>query len=340
MAAPSVTDKRCPNCDQIVPSGRTRCSKCSLEVSKMADFAAAKKAALKKGLRTEVEAGPPAAWRDPRLIRLAAVVIVVGGLIGGLVLHFANRQQPWELYPTSRVEAVEKLMMQIAADSDKSLGVAFNLVGAEIRAGHGEGFQDHYRQTFHEVNKYLSGEFGSDWPTTMKVEPDKTNTDIMLVKVGPETLHVTTLIETPADKRTEANRHYSIGEIQEFDVNAVSRTQQMAAIGGYLKGVYGAAGSANQLEQVAGAGGNTDRERPMETKLRILPLLRNPRGESVKMMAYQAWVVRKDPVVRARLAKIVADERYAGDIRDVAKAVLENRVSEEELISAHINRTD
>ena len=122
MTVPATTsEKRCPNCHAVVPSGSSRCVSCKLEVAQMANFAAAKKAALKKGLRTDIEEARRN-WR-PFLLRvfLAMLILLPVGLVS---YYMMTRPEPWEKFPTSRVAAAEKLMGLIATDNDKSLDEA------------------------------------------------------------------------------------------------------------------------------------------------------------------------------------------------------------------------
>ena len=99
--------------------------------------------------------------------------------------------------------------------------------------------------------------------------------------------------------------------------------------------MFGAGNAIPRIEGILNAGGAQRRETAMQTKLRLLPSLRNPRNVN-KYEVYQTWPVRKDPVIRRRLNAMVHDERYDGGIRQVAQEVLNNAVSDEELIAAHV----
>jgi hypothetical protein len=74
----------------------------------------------------------------------------------------------------------------------------------------------------------------------------------------------------------------------------------------------------------------------MQTKVRLLPTLRNPRLLSRRVLL-ETWVVRKDPVIRRRLEMIEGDSRYEQATRESAKAVLEDNVPEEELIAISVD---
>ena len=86
----------------------------------------------------------------------------------------------------------------------------------------------------------------------------------------------------------------------------------------------------------AGNGGRNRYETRMQTKLRLLPNLRDPRA-AFRRTVLETWVVRKDPVIRRRLEMIAGDSRYETATRDSAKAVLNDDVPEEELIAISVD---
>ncbi len=325
---------RCPNCHAAVPLGKTQCI-CGLDVSKFNVFARAKKAALQKGLRTKMEAAPPPWWKDSTLVKTAVALGVVLLIVAGVMAWRGSRPEPWEAFPTAREEVVKQLMTHLHADNDKSLRAAYLLVADEDKKNINDDGK--YRQLFHEVNKYLAGEFGDDWIKHTTITPDPADADRFIVKVALETLHVRTSEESPKNAPAAKGKHFAYRSIEEFDLHEAANMQKMAGIGGVLKGL-GASGSANQLNQIIGAGAHSNRETLMQTKRRLLPILRNPRGEAVKRCVYQTWRIRNDPVVHNRLQAIVDDGRYAGDVQDAAKSILDGSVTEEELAAVGVEK--
>jgi hypothetical protein len=330
----SQSTRACPNCAATFSAGSRQCPVCKLEVAKMDAFAAAKQAARKKGLQTTKvqEAGTPV-WRRP---------IVIGVLLGLLLLAFiiakfsgAGGPPPWTQYPSTKEEVVKQLFTDIAVGDDPGYDKAYALIAPSARNPEDSDEKGHYRQLDHEVYRYLSGEFGADWLSTLQIEQDPTNSDMMIAHVGLETLHVPVVLETPADKLNDNNHHYAITGIQEFDISEAAGFQQTAGVMAVL-GAEAGQGAVRNLTAVIGAAGASHHESPMQTKLRLLPILRDPRMLS-KYEIYQTWPIRKDPVVRHRLDAIVEDDRYPPELKEVAKEVLNDSVTDEELIAAHVN---
>jgi hypothetical protein len=333
MPGPQPT-RTCPNCAATFSAGSKQCPVCKLEASKMDAFAAAKQAARKKGLQTTKveEAGTPL-WRRP---------IVIGGLAALLVAAFivskltgAGGPPAWTLYPSTKEGAVKQLFADIAVGDDPGYDKAYALIAPSSRNPDDSDEKGHYRQLYHEVYRYLSGEFGSDWLSTLQIEQDPTNSDLMIAHIGLETLHVPTVQETPADKLTDNNHHYAITGISEFDISDAAGFQQTAGVLAIV-GAEAGQGAVRNLTSVLGAAGASHHETPMQTKLRLLPIVRDPRVVS-KYEIYQVWPIRKDPVVRHRLDAIMDDDRYPPELKEVAKEVLSDSVTDEELIAAHVN---
>jgi hypothetical protein len=109
--------------------------------------------------------------------------------------------------------------------------------------------------------------------------------------------------------------------------------QQAEAITGYLK-LYGAQGSINQLQSIAGAS-ESRRMTAWQRKVSILPIVRNPRTVT-RQAIIRLWPIRKDPVVKARLESIAEDGRYDNLIQQTAREVVNEKVSEEELIAVGV----
>jgi hypothetical protein len=185
------------------------------------------------------------------------------------------------------------------------------------------------------MHNYLTAEFGSDWISRLNLQADKANPDIVTASIGPETLHIRTSLQTPADKLTDKNHHYAVAAIDEFDVSEAAEMQKAAGITSVLGGVAGPGAVSNLQTILSSAGGANRRESPMQKKLRILPNLRDPRA-AVRRTVLQAWPIRRDPVIRNRLQLMIDDGRYQPDVIQTAQQVLQENVPEEDLIAAGV----
>jgi hypothetical protein len=326
--------RKCPNCSAAIPNGARQCLVCKMEVSQMIAFAAAKEAARRRGVRkTEVEESAPPWWRQP----MAITAMVVVALVASIIIWKVTRPLAppwWTLFPTTQDDAVNQFMNGIAVGDDPGYDKSYALVAPSVKDPKDSDEQGKYRQLYHEMYKYLSI-FGSHWEGSMKIEQDPTNSDLMLVHVGPETLHVMTSLQTPADKLTDANHHYAIMGIGEYDISQAASQQQMEGIKGFLRGEAGDAAVRN-VESVLGAEGAPRHETPMQAKMRLIPLLHDPRTTN-KYEIYQTWPNRKDPAMRWQLDEMTKDQRYQPDFQQTAQEVLDDKVTDEELIAAHVN---
>ena len=201
----------------------------------------------------------------------------------------------------------------------------------------------HYRQLYHVMQKYLTEEIGSGWTSSLTILPAEPTADptqgptVYIVKVGLETLHVQIAPQGPAGTGGGAGgRHYGVVEVQEFPMSSAAYFQKMAAIGGVVRGIGGDQAASN-LQQVLGVAGNSGRETPMQTKYRVLPLIRDPSAGTLKRALLNLWPVRNDPVVRYRLMGIVADQRYAPDMQRVAKEILEGTTDPVDLMAIGVD---
>jgi hypothetical protein len=103
---------------------------------------------------------------------------------------------------------------------------------------------------------------------------------------------------------------------------------------GVIRGVAGE-GAVRNLETIIGASAKNIHETPMQKKVRMLPILRDPR-ETVGRTILQIYPIRDDPVVHARLEEIKDDTRYDLPTRDLVARTLKNDISEEELVGAGV----
>jgi hypothetical protein len=323
----------CPNCHAAIPPTARKCSVCKLEVDQMRAFASAKAAARRKGMATtQVEDSGPPFYKN----LLRPIVIFPAVLAILLIYYLARPAAPgaWTRLPKTQLDAAREILTDIS-QGDPGYVKAYDLIAPSAKNPKDRDDIGRYRQLFHVMNTYLSTEFGSDWITTLNLQADKNNNDLIEAHIGAETLHLRAVLQTPADKLKDDNRHYAIEGFDEFDIHDAADMQKMAAITGLVGGVAGPA-ALNNLETILGAaGGGGHRESPMTRKLRILPNLRNPRA-AVRRTVLQAWPLRHDPVIRARLQSIIADGRFQGDVIETAKQVLQDNVPEEDLIAAGV----
>ncbi|HUO11098.1 MAG TPA: zinc ribbon domain-containing protein [Phycisphaerae bacterium] len=327
---PSI--RRCPNCGAVVPKTATNCVSCKMDVARMDTFKAARGAATRRGIiTTEVQSAAPPFWRSPGLIAALVVLLCIGGFIAWRLTRPAP-PPPWARFPTSQDTLVDQMFHDIAVGDDPGYDKAYALLSPAAHNPDDADELGHYRQLYHEIFKYLNN-FDSTWVQNMKIEHDPDNPDTMLVHVGPETLHVTTRLETPADKVNDTNKHYAVGNIAEYDVSdaaAMSSTEAQKAV---IRSMAGQ-GAINNIEAISGAGGHAH-ETPMQAKMRLIPLYLDPRHVN-NYEIYHAWPLRKDPAVRWALERMTQDQRYVPEAQGIAKEVLDEKVSEEELIAAGV----
>jgi len=306
---------------------------CKLEVAQMGAFARAKLAARQKGLgTTKIESDRVPYWK----MVLRPIVIVPAIIVCGLVLYFTRPTPPpaWESLPPTQMEAARQVLADISTGKDEGYDKAYALIAPSAKDSKDSDDIGKYRQLFHVMNNYLSSEFGSDWMTITTLEAEKGDADLIAAHIGPETLHLRAQQQTPAEKLKERGSHYAIEGVDEFNIADAADLQKMAGITGVLRGEAGQ-GAVNNLQTILSAGGGNRHESPMHRKLRILPNLRNPRSV-VRRTVLQAWPLRKDPVIRARLEQIATDGRYPVDVKDTAEQVLKNNVPDEDLIAAGV----
>jgi len=323
--------RTCPNCHAVIDATGSRCPVCKLEIAQMDAFAAAKAAAQKRGLKsTRVEEYAAPLWKKPSLYAIAALLLIVGLLI----YHFSGIGVPpaWSLLPATKEDAARKYLTYISTGQDAAYDKAYALMPPSARDPAIDDEVGKYHQIFQVLNNYLTGEFGADWITTMQLEQDPNNSDVIDAHIREETIHIQLAQQTPADKDPANHPHYGVMAIQEFDIHDAADLQKMAAINSIISGIAGQ-GAENNLQAVIGAAGR-QHETLIQAKLRLLPDLRDPRHVN-KYEVYQTWPFRQDPVFRHRLQAIVDDGRYDGQIQDVAKEVLNNACTEDELIAAH-----
>jgi hypothetical protein len=168
----------------------------------------------------------------------------------------------------------------------------------------------------------------------VELTQDPQNPDRFAAKLGLETLHIDVHQETPPDKMAKAGEHYGITRIEEFPISEARKFLQMEAVTGILGGVAGQ-GATNNLQTVIGGMGEHQRMTPMQRKVQLLPIARNPHQVS-RQSIIRLWPVRQDPVVRARLELIAQDGRYDIQIQRTAKDVLTEKVDETELIAVGV----
>ncbi len=331
--APAKSAPTCPNCHAAIPRGARACSVCKLEVAKMAGYAAAKKAALTRGIKTTAVERKASSLPVGSIVKAVILLLVVGGIAYGGYLLFKPKPPRYLQYPAAAQDSARKFMTYISAGTDLQYDQAYAMIPDSVRDPRADDERGQYHQIFHIMYLYLSGEFGDNWIAKTDVAPDPADPDVVIVHVGLETLHVRVADQTPADKKA-IGPHFGVLGVDEFDVAEAGKFQQRKAIEGVVGGMAGQ-GAVNNLEKVLNSGGAPRNETPMQKKVRLLPVVGNPHEVSGQAVL-NLWPIRKDPVVRNRLEQVVSDGRYDSQIQDVANEVLKDKVTEEELIAAGV----
>jgi hypothetical protein len=330
--APPKSGRMCPACGTFIPAGRRLCSTCKLEAAKMDGYEAAKRAAQSRGFTgTKVQASRADIIR--RAIRITTWVLVIAGIVyGGWSIYAWLHPPPRYLqYPNTAEGTVREFLNYVSAGDDKSLDKAYFLVADSVRDPKASDDRGDYRQIFDVMHNYLANEFGEDWLTQAKYAPDPADPDMFVLRVSMETLHIHVAQQTPPEKEKEQGPHYGFIGVDEFSVNDGPDYRKMAGIEGVLRGVAGQ-GAVDMLDSVIASGANRWHGPRMVKKVGLLAVLRNPHNLNWKDVL-QTYPLRDDPVVRARLTKITTDGRYDTTLQEKAKEVLDDKVTEEELIS-------
>ncbi len=323
--------RECPKCGSLVPAGHVRCLVCRLERSKM-DEVEAELAPQRRKEQARAERGP--AWWQSKWALAVMGVLVVGAVVLALAPGRPGRPA-WLDYPLGKEGAVKDFLAAVGTGRDADRVDAYKMIAPSAKKPDDREDEKRYEQIFVEMDKYLDGEFGTGWPAEVKVEESGEDSNLMLAHIGAETLHVRVEMQTPLKVARSGNEHYAITGVDEFDVNDAGGFQKTEAIMGSLQALGASKGQVEQLGSVIAAG-RPRHETRMQTKVRLLPTLRNPRLLSRRVLL-ETWIVRKDPVIRRRLEMIAGDGRYEQATRDSAKAVLNDDVPEEELIAISVD---
>jgi hypothetical protein len=300
----------------------------------MAGYAAAKKAAQSRGIKTtQVEARRAPLISVGLAVKAVLLIVVVGGLSWGVFTLFKPKPPRYLQFPATGQESARQFLTHISAGEDKEYDQAYGLIADAVRDPQMNDEIGHYRQMFHNMNRYLSNEFGANWIQNTQVAADPADPNVMIARVSLETLHIRVANQTPPDRKG-AGPHYGILSIDEFNINDSSKMLQTSGLEGGLR-MLGADGAIPQLDLIRGASGEPNNETPMQKKLRLLPVVGDPRTVSWKAIV-QLWKIRTDPVVRARLEAIMNDGRYDPVIQKKAEEVLKEKTTEEDRVAAGV----
>lgn len=327
-----VSRRMCPNCQTAVPAGGRQCPACKLDVAKMAAFAAAKRAAQQRGIK-EVEVEKPRfrVHVSPGVVMLVVVLLLVAG---GATWLFWPKPPRYVQFPATAEGAAKALLTNVAAGTDEGYLKAYGLIADSARNPDKDDEKGDYQQVYHVMNRYLAGEFGSDWLTQATFAADVVDPDTIVVKVSLETLRIHVRQQTPEEKMPKYGLHYGVTGVDDFGPENAAAMRKMAGIEGVIRGVAGE-GAVHDLQLVLGAAGGQRNQPRMVRKIDLLAVNRDPRTATWKSII-QLYPLRDDPVVQARLAAIATDERYDNELRAKAKSVLNNRVAEEDLAAAGV----
>lgn len=360
----------CPACNAILSKGMANCPVCGMEVAKMKEYIMAMQHARKRAAEQKasgaVAAAPAASGRkikpvshieaepgesharrnfNHELFRAAKWLIVLVVLISGGVWAYQKLtapSEPWRRYPTDPRTLLTQFIKIVHTDDRKEHNKAYDLISLHRKNLKDDDQRGQYMQLFHDVHQYFSTLFGDNYVNEIRFEPEGNNPEATTWTGTIRTEKMTIDIEQqePSEKQRPGQpKHWGIVAIREFPLGNSSRSQQMGAIGGILKGL-GAGGSARQIQGIAGYGADLSRMSPAEIKQMLLPLISNPRSTGLTQNIYRTWVVRKDPTVRETLQQIMQDTRYGDTDRSAAQQVLNDRVPEEILIGVGISNTE
>jgi hypothetical protein len=331
-AAPrSTRPLECPNCHAALSPGARACTVCKLQVSQMAAFSAAKKAAQQRGFKsTQVETNYTPAWRSPATLIKTLCLLLVIGTIAYYGYHWFGPKPPrYAQFKPTPQEAVHDFLALLNA-GDEAHFRAYQLIDNSARAGLDDP-NGSFRQVFHYLNEYLSAELFKNWIDKTQLFPDPKDPNVITAKIDLETIHIRVIQSTPPDKMQKYGPRYGIVGIAEIDVQYAAELQKMAIIGDIIGNVAGR-GSKSNFDSVLGASAANRHQPPFIKKIDLLNVLRDPRAANWRVVV-QTDPLRTDPVIQARLNAILTDDRYDVTVQNVAKEVIDDKVTEEEKIA-------
>ena len=355
MAPSAAALPRCPVCNSVVPATRTACVSCGMEVSKMEDYRKAAAAAAKRAGKTNgsgraaistvrAGGGEERSGGSGRVIKRVVgvlVVILVLSLAVYFIMWLFAKPLPWKALPTDQKAAVENYVNLVGDDEaagDASHKKAYTLIAASSKDPDDKNEPDLFLGYHHDVYRYLWSITGDPkWQESAKIEPDAKQANTFVVTVGPEVMHVQVVDESPVDVGARGEHHWAVTPFLEIDPRSPGRTgsgPNEAAVGGLR--MLGAGGSERTIRGIIGMGGRAH-ESVMDKKMKILPLLNQPRSGDLDRMVILLWSIRTDPTVKWRLEEISKDERYEPSVRLRAKQVLDGSLSEEDRAAAGVN---
>lgn len=355
MPMPTSTPlSHCPACKAKLQRGLEACPSCQMSVSKMQDYLVAMQRAKAVGMEPVRTSRLPQInieWTPPVKIAAWGLGILVVGIVLYLSVGFLwQRAAPSILhYPTDPQELITQYFRLIEQDKEEPHHQAFTLQSLTVLHPDKSDERGQYLQLYHVLNKYLTGEIGVGWsaagimvvtPVDPTADPSKGKT-AYLVKIGLETLHVEIIPQgwdpTKPDNPPPTPTRYGIVNIEEFPISQAAQFIKLAAITGVFRGV-GGQGAGENLQTVLSLGGTGGgRETPMQTKYRVLPMVRDPESANIRRGLLHLWPVRRDLVVKARLLSIMEDARYTLEDQRLAKEVLEERVAPEDLMAVGVD---
>ncbi len=332
---PTQTRQTCPNCHAAIPKGARACTVCKLEVAKMPGYAAAKKAAQQRGIKTtSVETRRAPLVSTGTIIKAAILLLVLGGIAFAAYELLKPKPPRYLKFPATAENSSMQFLTHISKGEDKDYDQAYGMIADSVRNPKADDEIGDYRQVFHIMNLYLRNEFGNDWITKTQVAADPADPNLIIAHVSLETLHIRVANQTPTEHQKDWGSHYAILGIDEFDIADAAKFKSNEGLFGAMR-MLGAGGSVGQLKEILGSSGEPNNEPLMQKKLRLLPVVENPHIATWKSVVL-LWNARKDPVVRARLEQITTDARYDPEIQRKADEVLKDKTSEEDRIAAGV----
>jgi len=305
----------------------------------MAGYAAAMRAAQQRGINAPtVELRKPFPWH---IVSRVVVILVIVSLVGGVGYlgwkWFGPKPPRYEKFPPT-AEASAKEFLTHISEGDAGYDKAYFLIADSARSPKADvDDRGEYVQIFHNLNEYLTEELGPDWISRTQFAADPQDPNAVIATVDLETLH----INTAQQSKDPQKPHFGILGIADIPVDYARAFGQTSAVNDIIRSVGGSAAEHNLQAIESATGGPVElRHAPvLVKKIMVLKGLRDPHsanGYSVAATDNFRTNGTLDPVVKARLEKIVNDGRYDGNVQDWAKKVLNGPLDETDRAGARL----
>jgi hypothetical protein len=201
------------------------CIKCQRDVTKPV---------VSKGSAVDASTEAVANWigRIFKLgIALAVVAFIAFSCYGLYTMFFASRD-PFDMYPTSRVAAVQELLNALARDNEKGYDRALQLISFRVRHGTANDNEDaFFHAAFVRMHDDFVKKYSDDWLSKAKVTKEGGNEEeeTVIISFGEDRYGVGVQVQIPAEKALtdrlsrksetypeDGKRHFGIAELWEY----------------------------------------------------------------------------------------------------------------------------